>query len=382
MPEKPNRHKVSSAGHTEAGGDAAVRPADAQFLKDVIAELREQNKKLGAAVSSKWDAPRILTGLLGLAFTTAIAFQAVNAYNLKTIVDSIEEKKNAFDQKLKELNVAHDEVDAIASDLQHVMEMIGSSVLCLHEGYRDISDGMPPPAEAFARDLSNELKATAKLKLERESRFGGTLTRLQLAVLDMQARALFAMQRYGDVEVIGSELIGLDDRNWSGYHFRGLARLMLKADKALAQKDFDKSLELNARYNPDHVNLFELCLKGHDDLEPAALVQGENHLKDYLRQFSETRKKFHPLATVARVFLCIVRAENNRGIKDECANKPNEDDEYWNKILELCKKQQDKIKRRYDPQLARRLSAVLKKSEKAKRYLGDFLKIVDPDGVK
>jgi hypothetical protein len=294
----------------------SAKDASAQLTRDMNDSLQKQRDALQRQMDLRFNFITGMTGFIALALTATFSynlFQVKEVNDAKNFLLDGTEVLTSDARKYSEIlsGLAKADTFTTQGDREFLRGNYSDSVLMAEQAisYLDplLKDTGVDKADFFASetfhpdtcDVAHREVTVASLPerslkdKEVEQRFAGLdPTTLRKAVLqalftgyDLHARgSLFGRSQYRDVvHDDGEKLLALDDSQWQGYHWIGLASEG-GPNNRLARACFNNSVMKKPLANKDHINLAELLFfEGRYD---EARSEGSKYFESNYTQFS------------------------------------------------------------------------------------------------
>jgi tetratricopeptide (TPR) repeat protein len=298
---------------------------------DTLVRIREQsewtlkqNDTLLKQIGLRWNLLTALSGFVGLAFSIAFVYQI---FHVEDVMRTQRQLESAAANVDKKIGLLDDKTDLLTKNTKlysGLLSILAHADSLLTDSNREFLRAEYTVAAKRAGDAINILRSTLQTTgadsfpdLEKRQQLyvattcglNGSAsvvaekttdesdTALSPAALrptvkdalytayDVHARSIFFATPRGDTRVDGTMLLALNDNQWEGYHWIGLA-----AEEAgfvaEATECFRRSVDKNPFGNKDYVNLAELSFI-HSNF-PAALKYSDQYLHPINHRFKSS----------------------------------------------------------------------------------------------
>ena len=285
-------------------------------IRDQSEWTLKQNDTLLKQIGLRWNLITGFTAFIGLAFSLVFVYQVWRVDDIMRTqrnLDQAADKVNDRTAQLTKNTKAYSDILAIlahadslmtdsnreflraeytvatrrASDatetLKSALQIAGDSFADLEKRtllYSSTSCGLnaaaPATVEPKAQDSASALNPEALRSTVRDTLY---------TAYDLHARAAFFATPRGDLRADGIMLLALNDAQWEGYHWTGLAAEDAGFGNEAAEC-FRRSVDKNQIGNRDYVNLAELSFI-HSDF-PSALKYSDQYLHPLNHRFKSS----------------------------------------------------------------------------------------------
>lgn len=322
-----------------------------EIKNEELKALREASLALAQQHRSKWTLVNSFTLLLAFLFTINFGYQVYKTTKVVALAAKL-------DLAVKHNEQMQQESAALVATTSDVMKLLAT-------GYNFHSRGRYRGSRVNADEALIVIQNQA-CSIRKESPLYASIETLTAASLMLKARASWSIGDYETLFEIGNAFHELDPKDWNGYHCRGLYYLEYKFDRDSAAKEFQESLRLRPKYNPDHFNLIEVSLTMED--YERVISTGKIYLEGYPEHAEAVRneKLLIHLSSIADMYVRIAQLMTNKaGAAQKLRN-----------YLEIFKSADLDLRRQFGSNAIRDFVSRLSDSSKHKGLEGSAKKLI------